>query len=411
MDIKKEIYYNEFNYGLLGFKLKKMNDQDGNSVKKMRFSGIRKRIGAVSLSLSLIAASGMTAGLFTVTGCGLFPEEETFAHAPVVHEYEGAVYKTTKVKRGLVELYESLSVTYVPLQSENLSFGITGIGYGDFYVGVGDAVKKGDVLGVLDLADLEEQIAQSEEQAEELKLSIKQNEEMRSIKLREAQEMYADASSSDRDEALSKINEQFDTRRQGFDDRLTVIDLKIESLKNTVAERQIIAPFDGTVIYIYETQVGELSDRTKTVMRIADSTMSLFRGSTENWNKVNFDAEYTIEVAGNTFTAHAVTEEELGIPETPHVEGEKGYVYFALNENSYAISDKASGRVRMMLDEKEDVLYVPNTAVTTMNDKTILYYPKETGIRYYKEVEVGLVGTNYTEIISGVDEGQEVIYQ
>lgn len=52
---------------------------------------------------------------------------------------------------------------------------------------------------------------------------------------------------------------------------------------------------------------------------------------------------------------------------------------------------------------------VPDSAVTKIAGKTIVYYQDENGLKVYKTVEIGLSANGMTEIVSGLVPGECVI--
>ena len=370
-------------------------------MKKYR---IRKSRSIVLPGVGLAAAA-----MLALSSCSLLPEEETFAHAPTVKEYEGAVYKTAFSTVDDVILSERVSAYYVPLQAESLGFAKAGELYGEFNVTVGDNVKKGDVLALLDMGEMESEMEGYTKQNAALETSIRQNEEKRALALKQAQERTAGMDQEAVNEALDAVNRQYDASAQSLNDSLYLLNARIDALQEKIDERRIVAPFDGTITYVYSPEVSELTSLSQTVIKIADSSMSLFRGNTEYWDKVVYDEDYIITVSGTEFRARAATEKELNIPETAHEPGKKGNIYFVLQDQTYDLADNASGRVEILIDKREQVVCVPNKAISEINGETVVYYPLESGVKYYKNVEIGLVGNSLTEILSGIGDGEEVI--
>ena len=64
---------------------------------------------------------------------------------------------------------------------------------------------------------------------------------------------------------------------------------------------------------------------------------------------------------------------------------------------------------KVALKEKKNVLYLPSAIVYAMGDKHVVYYEDENGLKAMKEVTVGEVINNFTEITGGVEENEQVI--
>ncbi len=67
-----------------------------------------------------------------------------------------------------------------------------------------------------------------------------------------------------------------------------------------------------------------------------------------------------------------------------------------------------SAEVEILVDSLENVIYVPVQAVTYYNDKRVVYLPNGSNPRQ-REVEVGTFSDSYIEIVSGLNEGDEVL--
>jgi macrolide-specific efflux system membrane fusion protein len=63
-----------------------------------------------------------------------------------------------------------------------------------------------------------------------------------------------------------------------------------------------------------------------------------------------------------------------------------------------------------VLEEAEDVLYVPFNTVKKANNRVFVYV-LEDGVRMIRDIEIGLEGNMLTEIVSGLFEGEIVIQE
>ncbi len=351
------------------------------------------------------------AGALMLSSCGILPEEETFPAAPTISAYESVVYKTSEVLRRDLSLEQSISAKYVPVQTKELSFPVAGLSYSGVYVEVGDEVKEGQLLAELDMEDLGSQINAVTQQMETLNLQAAQNEEEREVALRRQAILDQWLTEEEKQASAASVNERFDKVRRDIDDKLYIADLKLKDYEEKILERQIYAPFDGTVTYTYSFNASDVSAAYKKVVSVADSSMSLFRGETDIWERLEEGMPVTVTVSSKkvTYAAKVISETTLGLPEIERVPGKKAYVYFALDEPGLDLEDNDRGNVNVVLDTRENVLSVPCRAVTEINGQDVVYYPDDIGMRVYKEIEAGLSDGTYTEILSGVSEGDIVI--
>ena len=67
-----------------------------------------------------------------------------------------------------------------------------------------------------------------------------------------------------------------------------------------------------------------------------------------------------------------------------------------------------SAEIEILVETLEDVIYVPIQAVTYFDDKRVVYVVKRGGSER-REIEVGAFSESYIEVISGLEEGEEVL--
>ena len=351
----------------------------------------------------------LLAATMLLSSCALLPEEEVPQAAPLIRSYEREAFQTAFVQREDLILTQKISCTYVPVQKETLSFALGGEYIDEVLVQVGDSVKAGDVLAQLRLDNIKERIAQTQSEIVQTQLRLKQLNAQEKIALRRSEIENAQRTAEEKQEASEKLEETFAARRQSISDTLYLKEVTLEALQKDLAERQIIAPFDGTITYTAKIKDGDMSVFGYTVVTVADSTLSLFRAETEYWSSFAPGDAAEIAVSKAVYQATVVDEAELGITPGEKVEGKKAYVYFKLDEPSFELESGDRGSVTLVLDERLDVLTVPKDAVSTAGDRSIVYYQREDGMKAYKVVEVGITVNRRTEIISGLSEGESVI--
>lgn len=360
-----------------------------------------KRSGLVLLALTCMLT----------TSCSLLPEEETFSTAPLIREYEREEFKLAYAERGDMVLTEKISCTYMPVQTEILRYEVGGIYFDEVFVEVGDSVEVGQLLAQLNLSGIEENIESSRQQIKKLNIRIAALEENRSLALERKRIQMKGSTSSDIEEALREINKQYDSDLQALEDSLYLNEIQLAEYEEQLSQRQLRAGIAGTVTYIRSVSSGELSVAGERFITVADSTMSLFRADTKYWNLFEPGQEYSITVNKKEYEAIVVSEEELGLKPTEKVEGESAYVYLKLKNPAFDLEDGERGTLTIVLDSREDVLKVPQSAVTSANGEYIVYYQDEEGMKTYKPVEIGLEAEKMVEIISGLDEGESVIVE
>ena len=351
-----------------------------------------KRFMAAALALSCAA----------LTSCSLLPEEETFVAAPVIREYAREEFKLAAVERGDISLTKKVTCTFMPVQTESLAYSVGGIAHDGVFVAVGDHVEAGQLLASLDTAQIEAQLDDAALRLELAGLRRDAAEENRALALRKQRIGGSEASEA-------QINDKFDLERQAIEDEIYLTGLEIEEYRARLAERQLRAPFAGTVTFVSALKEGDRSAAGERIVTVADSTLSLFRAKTEYWDRFEPGQAYVITVNRKPCDAVVTSEAELGLPETEKTPGMPADVYLRLETPDFEIKDSDYGALYLVLESRHDVLTVPETAVSTAGGQTVVYYQDEEGMKAFKPVEVGLVADRKAEIISGLSEGEIII--
>lgn len=350
----------------------------------------------------------LTLSVAALSSCSLLPEEEAVRTAPILKTYQRESYEFAQVERGDLTLIEKLSCKYVPVRSASMSFALGGEYIDRIFVSVGDNVTEGQLLAQLQLGDLEERIANAENKIAELELRLsylrRQYElDLQRIDAKSIQDPQV------RQDAITALEQAFADDTKDIADSMELQRMTLSTLEESLAERQIRAPFDGTITYTASYKEGDVSVFGSRAVDIADSTMSLFRVDTDLWPMFQVGDEHEITVNKTTYSAVVTDEAALGLPVSEKIEGEKAYVYFALKEPSFELEDGDRGNLYLVIEEHLDVLTLPSAAVSGADGQSIVYYQRDDGMKGYKVVEVGLTVDRRTEILSGLEEGEFVI--
>ncbi len=344
-----------------------------------------------------------------LTSCTLLPEEETVRTAPVVRTYTRPEYHTVQVERGDLIKQAKVSCSYVPVQTASLSFQMDDEFIDRYMVQTGDAVTEGQLLAQLQLGDLEARIAAAENEIAVLRLKIEHEQKKYDLDLQRLDITTKQMEAPEKREAYEQAEEQFVQLMQSLQDSLTYKELALKGLQKKLDQRQIRAPFSGTITRVADFEDGDRSEFGVGVITLVDSTRSIFRASTEHWDRFVPGDRHMVTVKKEDYEAVVCSAQELGLEEPVRVEGKKSYVYFALTQPSFELKDGDSGTVEIVLDERLNVLYVPAKAVSAANGEPIVYYVQEDGMKAYRYVEPGMTINAYTEILSGLEEGDSVI--
>lgn len=355
----------------------------------------------------LISGIALTTAL-SLSACSLLPAVEVRRTAPILRQTEQEEFSLSYVTRGNMSLTKKISCTYVPIQKASIYFQLAGETVDEFFVNVGDFVHAGDLLGQLKLNGVNETIVSCESSIRKLKVRIAHTENNRALDIQKQHILYgADAEALEK--ALESVNAQYDASLQSLNDSLMLEELRLSSLLESRAMRQLFAPIDGTVTYVRKYQEGSVTSLNERAVTIADSTMSLFTCNTEYWEYFHVGDPVTITLRKIDYEAVVADETALGLPAEERIPGKKAKLYFTLVTPALDLEDNDKGSLTLELDSRTDVLRVSESAVSRANGQTIVYYQDEEGMKAYKNVELGLNAEKMYEVLSGLDEGEAVI--
>lgn len=248
-------------------------------------------------------------------------------------------------------------------------------------VKVGDYVKAGDLVATLDKTGASSQYYQAE--AAFLNAS-KDLERMKAL-LKEG--------------AISQ--QMFDGAQTAFN----IAKANFEAARSVV---ELTAPISGVVISL-NVSVGDIASPVTPLMSIASiGTM-----------KVIFNpGEGDIAKIGNGTTVDLFSEQKPDIVIRARVtEKSKSADPLSRTFQVKALFPNTSDRwfmpgmfvkVKLNLDKRQQILVVPNVSLVGTGDSRLVYVV-ENGIAVQKTVKTGISDGTYTEIISGLNEGQEVV--
>lgn len=378
---------------------------------------------------------------FIYVSCGIMPEEEELPAAPVIRSYEAEEYQQTTVIRGDLVLDKTVRCIYASARQEMYSFPLGGLYIDKIYVSEGDLVKKGDLLAELETGNLMEQISDREYALKALKLEQANLPERQSLELarqdaviesmnEQIEKLMTQAEIADREEEkrkfvdqanetligrleledkLEDLREAHERQLQEMADSVYIAGMRLKELKEELRERQIYAGINGTIVYVQQIKEGERSVKGRDIVTIADLDMVVFTVKGDDAQYFPAGMQVTVLCGRKEYPAQVVEASELGLAQSP--EDSDLIAYLQLLQPDPTLENGVSGSVNVVLDQREDVLYVDRKAVKTADGKYFVYMLDENGLRTRKEITTGLETGNYVEIVSGLTEGDSVILE
>lgn len=345
---------------------------------------------------------------FLCTSCALLPKEEVLPDAPelVINSKE---YTLIPVTRGDLTLTLEEKCTYESSVQEGLFFSVVGEPIGNVFVKVGDVVTAGTLVAELESTAIREQIAVEEEALASLAVQIAQTEERLGLYYEKcsaletaaaADPMYSFQLESAQRTCLRLYNDLEFLKKDQAVEQMALDDLTVQ-----LKERQLFAGMDGTVsraMELDETKVQK-SYLQQAVCRISDMSTGRFvayvtKGALKEGSPVSVvydDIEHSGKVTKVT------PGEKKKTPDTVEIQ---------LDVADETLTAGMTAQLVAILGQRKDVLLLPKKSVEIFEDGTAeVYYLDESGVRYSKEVQIGLEADGMVEIVSGLEEGELVV--
>lgn len=372
--------------------------------------------------------------LIAAAGGGLFVYRQYWASPEV------KVLETAKVERGdirgvLVETGIIKSQVGAVVKTGSRATGAIV----QMNVKIGDRVRKGDLIALIDDRETREKIQRQKAALEGARKTLAQVELTYPQRIREAQAnlQYAKINHAREKELLKfeyttpdavdkaenqqkaleanwrKLQEEFKTEVEITRARIEEITAQIKELEVALSYTRIYAPIDGVVSEV-TLQQGEtivaglqvanlvtIQDPLRLDMQIYVDETNI--GKTRVGQPVEF---YVDSFPDRTFRG---TIDKI----YPQPQTKDNIIYYLAimsisEEDAGFLKPEMTTHVKVIFEEKKDILIAPNAAVKFEEGRQIAY--KVVGPNKVEKLELktGLRGEDHTEILSGAEEGDEV---
>jgi len=288
-----------------------------------------------------------------------------------------------------------------------LSFGVTGT-VAEVLVEEGNNVTKDQLLARLDAPSLESAVEMAE-------LHVEIAEEQ--VKAARAQYEIAEINLDDPPLTMSEdvLELQVDAAKASWETaklNLEIAELSLESAELNLEKAEIVAPFDGTVADISITEGKEISTAALATPAISlvDTSDIEMRGSIDEIDisivELNQEANILLD---------ALPDEEIKgrvafiSPIGTTLIGVVSYDTTITLENPVAeLRDGMSATAEVIIERRDDVLMMPNRAIGgTLENPIVVVFVD--GQQEETEITLGLTDGINTEVLSGLEEGDEVV--
>lgn len=389
-----------------------------------------------SLLVGVIAAAAL------LSSCALLPVEETLPEIPVIREYEKENITQAKVQRGDLVLSSDVPCSFEIMKQEVLAFSIGSVAVDQVYVAPGDPVKKGDLLITLEMGAIAEEIAAIEHTLSKLQLQKEQCIQKRDLEYKRMEVVLGDLASqlSALQETVSKptdaaeseelqaakvkyeellkeqtvqqtkrenIESDYTSQLRELDESIYLQKLRVSEKKAEANNRRLVSGISGTVTYVRDTKEGQRVTKDQHMVVISDWNSACIQVKGDYAAYLPVGTEFTVSIAGKKLQAVVIDPAQSGIAT------EDGVIatYLQLLQPDPSLADGNTGSIHIVMDQRNDVLYVDKKAIITANGESYVYMLDESGLRVIQKVTTGFVCNEYIEIVEGLEEGDLVIVE
>jgi len=278
-----------------------------------------------------------------------------------------------------------------------LSFGITGT-VTEVLVEEGANVTKDQVLARLDAPSLESSVHMAELQVDIAKEQVKSARAQYEIAL-----INLDEGGSLPGESEEVLELRVDMAKASWETaktNLEIAELNLESAELNLEKAEIIAPFDGLVADIAITEGKEitaamLASPSGFIDEIDVAVVEIGQAAI-----ITFDALPGEEVSGKVVFVSPVSTVRAGVISYAAT--------ISLEDNVAGLRDGMSATAEVIIERRDDVLLIPNRAIrgTLENPQVVVLVGEQ---QEEREITLGLTDGINTEVLSGLEEGEEVV--
>ena len=352
-------------------------------------------------------------GLCLLTGCAGAQEEDK--NILVEEDVQETAYTLVDVKRGDITSEVSIRCQYMPKEKITCAFEGQEREITEVLVEKGDFVQEGDVLARQDVEEFEELILEEQHAIEMQQLTLTHLEEMKKLDLDLLDKNYNFQDEETRDGESYRLNrekmeQRYKEQIEDCQDAILVHTMKLQEYQENVEEGTMLAPATGVITISQVDLVGTVSKPSEKVITMIANDALIFT-SKEVEKKTYLEAGKTYEVVVGKGESQKTVEVALMEETETGTEAVVEELYFAIQTPDLKLETVAQGVIWITLEEKKDVLYVPNNVLHTSGGKTYVYTMSDNGIRNINYVTTGVSDREKTEIVEGLSEGQYVLQE
>jgi HlyD family secretion protein len=210
---------------------------------------------------------------------------------------------------------------------------------------------------------------------------------------------------SDKKEAVTKEDLDIETQNLAVKQR----QYALSDAKENLAQHYIRAPFDGVVTEVNVKKGDSVSASTilinlitkQKIAEISLNEVDVAKVKVGQKTTLTFDAIEDLTITGEIAEVYTLGTVSQGVVTYD--------VKITFDTQDEKVKPGMSVSVEIITDVKQDVLLVSNSAIKSQNDIQYVEVMGTDNAVYSQEIETGISNDTYTEIISGLKEGDIVV--
>ena len=338
--------------------------------------------------------------------------------------------ETAEAMRGDLVISVDVSGNLEMPRKVDLSFGTSGM-VKAIMVEEGDRVVEGETLAKLDAPSLEASVAMAELNLEQTIYPYYSYTHARDVPgiwlaldeakddLEEAQELLDEGKIDEAQLLLEQVEQSLDKAKEKSKSRVWSLPLSVKMVELQLDQAQaeldktiITASFDGIVAAVYIREGQQLS-----AMTYANPAISLIDPSEIKMNGVIDEIDVPKVKLGQEAIVilDALPDKEVKGRITfisPESTTEMGVVFYkttiTLENPDEELKDGMSATAEIIIEQHNDVLLIPNRAIQGSWENPFVEVVTDEQIEK-RQISIDLSDGIYTEVLSGLEEGEEVI--
>jgi RND family efflux transporter MFP subunit len=314
----------------------------------------------------------------SLTGCYFWPKEEAAIAPPLIKAPE-VTFDTIDAQKGVIEKLLSGQGKFVSVSQQALSFKFRGGNLKAFNASMGNSVRKGDVLALLDTDSLESQIRDQQ------------------LNVRKCEILYDQETNNP-----AATKNSIEIKRLD----LEAVRNRLSDMQNELNKSKIVSPIDGKVVFVEKVNFGDYVSANKNLIVIADPTKLQVQYTGGDASNFKLGDKVTVKYNNQDLKGEVVMT-PANVPSDADKDLKTSIRVSVDNlPGNVSIGDPAT--IVLVQARKDDAIKIPRGLVNNYNGRNYVYV-LEKGVKGERDVEVGIQTATEAEIVNGLNVGDKII--